>query len=112
VEVDGDYVRILGRDSDLINVGGHKVYPSEVEAAVLECTDVKDAVVYGAKSPITGSIVCADVVLRAPTDEVAARLRIKKHCASRLEPFMVPVRIKFVDTQLYSERMKRVRLRS
>ena len=42
VEVDGPYVRILGRTTELINVGGQKVYPSEVESALLELHNVSD----------------------------------------------------------------------
>src|SRR5262249_26068197 len=43
VEVDGDYVRILGRDSERITVGGEKVYPAEVEDVLLDMENVADA---------------------------------------------------------------------
>src|SRR5207247_5553917 len=61
VETDGDYFRILGRKSELINVGGAKVYPQEVEAVILELAEVAEATVWGAPNPITGNIVCARV---------------------------------------------------
>jgi len=110
VEQDGEYLRFLGRDSELINVGGQKVFPAEVEAVLLECEIVGEAVVYGQPNPITGKIVCADVQLKGSRDETEARRTIKKFCAQRLEPFKVPVKIRFVETGLTSDRMKRLRI--
>ena len=110
VEINGDFMRILGRDSELINVGGQKVFPAEVETVLLECELVAEAVVYGQPNPITGKIVCADVQLRGTPDEVEARRVIKRFCAQRLEPFKVPVKIQFVSGGLTSDRLKRVRV--
>jgi acyl-CoA synthetase (AMP-forming)/AMP-acid ligase II len=50
VEVDGDYFRILGRSTDLINVGGQKVYPTEVENVILEMDNIEDVAVFGEKN--------------------------------------------------------------
>jgi long-chain acyl-CoA synthetase len=110
VELNGDYMCFLGRDSELINVGGQKVFPAEVEAVLLACDVVAEAVVYGQENPITGKIVCADVQLRGTHDETEARRAIKKFCAQRLEPFKVPVKIRFVDGGLTSDRLKRLRI--
>ena len=110
VEQEGDYLRFLGRDSELINVGGQKVFPAEVEAVLLECEMVGEVVVYGQPNPITGKIVCADVQLRGARDESEARRTIKKFCAQRLEPFKVPVKIRFVESGLTSDRLKRLRI--
>jgi acyl-CoA synthetase (AMP-forming)/AMP-acid ligase II len=109
VEINGDYVRFLGRESELINVGGQKVFPAEVEAVLLECELVQDAVVYGQRHPVTGKIVCADIQLRGAEDEMEARRTIKRFCGARLEPFKVPVKIQFVQGGLYSDRLKRLR---
>jgi acyl-coenzyme A synthetase/AMP-(fatty) acid ligase len=110
VELNGEYMRFLGRDSELINVGGQKVFPAEVEEILLECELVQEAVVYGQRHPITGKIVCADVQLRGPGDEAEARRAIKRFCVERLEPFKVPVKIQFVQEGLYSDRLKRLRV--
>jgi acyl-coenzyme A synthetase/AMP-(fatty) acid ligase len=110
VELNGEYIRFLGRDSELINVGGQKVFPAEVEGILLECELVEEAVVYGQRHPITGKIVCADVQLRGAHDEGEARRMIKRFCAERLEPFKVPVKIRFVQGGLYSDRLKRLRI--
>ena len=103
-------MQFLGRDSELINVGGQKVFPAEVEAVLLESELVEEAVVYGQRHPITGKIVCADVQLRGNGDEAEARRAIKRFCGERLEPFKVPVKIQFVQAGLHSDRLKRVRV--
>jgi len=110
VELNGEYMRFLGRDSELINVGGQKVFPAEVEEILLQCDLVQEAVVYGQRHPITGKIVCADVQLRTSGDEAEARRAIKRFCSERLEPFKVPVKIQFVQNGLYSDRLKRLRV--
>ena len=110
VEAEGDYLRILGRESELINVGGQKVYPAEVEAVLLESPDVENAIVYKEKNSIMGHIVCANINRRSNCEmENEARLRIKKFCSQRLETFKIPVKINFVDELLHSDRLKRVR---
>ena len=110
VKLNGEYMQFLGRDSELINVGGQKVFPAEVEAVLLESELVEEAVVYGQKNPITGKIVCADVQLRGEVDEAEARRAIKRFCAERMESFKVPVKIQFVQAGLHNDRGKRQRV--
>lgn len=110
VELNGEYMRFLGRDSELINVGGQKVFPAEVEAVLLASDLVEEAVVYGQRHPITGKIVCADIQLRGGSDEAESRRAIKRFCAERLEPFKVPVKIQFVQGGLHSDRLKRMHI--
>jgi long-chain acyl-CoA synthetase len=110
VKLNGEYMQFLGRDSELINVGGQKVFPAEVEAVLLESELVEEAVVYGQKNPITGKIVCADVQLRGGSDEAEARRAIKRFCAERMESFKVPVKIQFVQAGLHNDRGKRQRV--
>lgn len=112
VEVDGEYFRILGRTSDLINIGGDKVYPAEVESLLLTLDNVKDAVVYGENHPLMGKIVCADIVLTKPESAASARLRIKKSCHDKIDRFKIPVKINFVEKELTSGRLKKRRLKS
>src|SRR5262249_15378818 len=68
VDVDGEYIRILGRKSELINVGGEKVHPTEVENALLQLDNVKDVTVYGRPNPITGNVVAVKISSREPED--------------------------------------------
>ena len=111
VEVDGEYMRILGRRSELINVGGEKVYPAEVESVIQSLPNIAEVSVYGEKNPITGSMVCALVKLVDSEDVQQARLRIKKACGETLPRFKVPVRITFTDDSQHSERFKKMRPR-
>lgn len=111
VEVDGEWLRILGRESEIINVGGNKVYPAEVEAAILELDGLVDVVVAGEPHPLMGAVVTATVVLRSGEPLAELKIRLRSHCAARLAPFKVPTRIRVVDGPLHSSRYKRQRMR-
>ena len=109
VEQDGEYLRILGRDTDIINVGGQKVYPVEIETQLLEMPEIEDVAVYGEKNFLTGMIVCADIVARDRGDDKLFKAKIKAFCREKMQPYMIPVKINFSDTALQSARMKRKR---
>ncbi len=110
VEEHGEFFKILGRKSEQINVGGEKVFPSEVESVLLECKHVEDAVVYGVKHAFLGNVVAADVVTSSrDLSEGEVRKEIRMFCGNRLESFKVPVKIQFVDGPLSGDRQKRVR---
>lgn len=112
VEEDGEYIRLIGRKSEIINVGGEKVFPIEVENIIQQFENVGEVTVYGEKNPIVGNIVCADVRMltkNETTNELSVRL--KKYCRERLEKFKVPVKISIVDRKQHSERFKKVRAR-
>ena len=57
VEVDGDYVRIVGRKSELINVGGERVHPTEIENVLLQLENVRDVTVFAKPNAVTGRVV-------------------------------------------------------
>jgi len=109
VEVDGEWIRFLGRTTDVINVGGSKVYPAEVESALLEMERVADAVVRGEAHAFTGQIVAATVRLTEPELPEAFKLRMRRFLAQRLAPHKVPVRVQITEDATYSARFKRIR---
>lgn len=109
VETDGEYVRILGRRSEIINVGGEKVYPSEVESVLLEIPNIADATVRGRPSPVTGMVVAATVRLVRDEDTDSVTRRVREHCLRRLEVFKVPVAVEVSDTAQHSDRFKKIR---
>jgi len=111
VEQDGEWLRILGRQSDIINVGGQKVYPSEVETVIIGHSSVVDVVVFGEENPLTGKIVCANIVLRAGVDPNAARKDILRMCHQQLQRYMVPMKIYFLNGTLQNARLKRDRFK-
>ncbi len=109
VQVDGDYLRILGRETDIINVGGEKVYAAEVESVLLEMDGVRDASVAGRANAVTGQVVTARLSLDEPEDRRALRRRIRRFCRGRLEPFKVPVQVEVVQGELHNARFKKTR---
>jgi acyl-CoA synthetase (AMP-forming)/AMP-acid ligase II len=109
VEVDGDYFKILGRKSELINVGGEKVYPQEVENCILQFPAVLDVTVFAEKNGLVGNIVCANVYIQELNDENLLINEIKKYCKSKLASFKVPVKIKLQNEPLYNDRFKKQR---
>jgi acyl-CoA synthetase (AMP-forming)/AMP-acid ligase II len=109
VETDGEYVRILGRKSEIINVAGEKVYPSEVENVLLELPFVADATVAGRPSHVTGQIVTATIKLTEPADPGEVATRVRAHCGRRLEPFKVPLLVEISDDDHHSDRFKKIR---
>jgi acyl-coenzyme A synthetase/AMP-(fatty) acid ligase len=98
VERRGDRYFFIGRREGLINVGGLKVHPEEVEAVINQHPAVSMSLVKGRKNPITGALVVADVVLR-PLDASAAGNRdaiiaeILAACREALPAYKVPSRI-------------------
>jgi long-chain acyl-CoA synthetase len=109
VEVDGEYFRILGRQSEIINVGGQKVYPAQVESVVQEMPEVAEVSVHGEKNAITGEIVCAAVRLRQRRDERQFHRELRQFCRGRLQEFQIPMRIRLVENVMHGERFKKNR---
>ena len=107
VEARGDRLRFLGRDSDLISVGGQKVYPAEIEDALKAIPWVVDAVVFGKPHPMLGAAVHARVQTRpdagAPSE---LRQKIRRHLTEMVEPYKIPQRFEFTASSLATGRFK------
>jgi long-chain acyl-CoA synthetase len=106
---DGEYFRVLGRKSELINVGGEKVFPAEVESVIQSMDNVIEATVYGEQNPLVGQIVCARIRTATPVDHAAFAAELKRFCAEQLERYKVPVKIQVEEQQQYGDRFKKVR---
>jgi acyl-coenzyme A synthetase/AMP-(fatty) acid ligase len=109
VEVDGEYLRILGRKSELINVGGEKVYPAEVESVLQLMDGVEDVAVTGEKHPMTGQVVCARVKLSTGEELSKFRARMRQFCHDKLPRFAIPQKVELVQDSLHGERFKKMR---
>ena len=111
VEEEGDLIKVTGRQSDVINVGGQKVFPAEVEAVLLECPQVAEATVYAISHPMLGQVVGAKLSLLIDTDDGSGVLAIiKAHCKSHLQRYKIPMRFELVGLDQHgSERGKKVR---
>lgn len=110
VEVKGDYFRILGRKSEIINVGGEKVFPQEVENVISQINGIIDVIVYAENNPLTGKIVCAKVKYDGNKLNSELSREIKLFCREKLENYKVPVKINIVDHTFESERFKKNRI--
>lgn len=108
-ERDGGFIRIRGRSKEIINVGGEKVLPLEVEALLLQSPRIADCVVYGERNAITGQIVCADIVPRETMTPAEMRKHVHELIGGRVDRFKIPSRIKLVERLDLSERFKKRR---
>ena len=98
VEERDGWMRILGRESELINVGGEKVYPAEVDASLSAHAAVEDAATIGVPHERKGEEIVSVVVLREGEigdPQLAAALI--DFCRERLPEEKCPARIDFVD---------------
>ena len=107
VEVDGEYIKIIGRAKEVINVGGQKVLPAEIESIILEMEEISDCMVYGEKNAITGQTVVCDVVLNKNIENIKKRVRV--FCKDRLDAYKIPTKVNVVDKTNFSDRFKKIR---
>jgi acyl-coenzyme A synthetase/AMP-(fatty) acid ligase len=103
-----------GRRDGVINVGGLKVHPEEVEAVLNRHPQVQLSLVKTKKNPITGALVVADVLLRDPSDSECDQFRelqqsIIQFCRESLAPHKVPAALRFVPALAISDTGKLVR---
>jgi acyl-coenzyme A synthetase/AMP-(fatty) acid ligase len=97
IELRGERYFFIGRDGGIINVGGLKINPEEVEAVINRHPGVRMSRVSGRKSPITGAIVIAEVVLAdAANDNATFKQAILEACRDKLPAFKVPAMLRFV----------------
>lgn len=101
LELRDDRYYFIGRRDGVINIGGLKVHPEEVEAVINRHSEVRMSLVRTRKSPITGAIVVADVVLNTASagNGQAGKLKdeILQLCRGMLPRHKVPAAIHFVD---------------
>lgn len=109
VEVKGEYIKILGRTTDLINVGGEKVFPIEVESALLECEGVLDVRVYGEPHPMMGKVVAAEVKVGSENNNRDFIKRLRAYSLKNLEAFKRPVKFVLTTNDLFTDRFKKRR---
>lgn len=89
------YLFLRGRKDDLINIGGEKVFPEEVEDVVRHIVGVKDVVAFGVNHDIFGQVIKIHVIKEKNTDVDKSKILV--HCMKNLEKFKVPSKIEFVE---------------
>lgn len=78
----------------MVNVGGYKVNPYEVEQALEQHPLIKQAYIYGKANPVLGNILMADIVAVEPVSE----RELREFLSPLLQPFKIPRIINFVDS--------------
>jgi acyl-coenzyme A synthetase/AMP-(fatty) acid ligase len=101
VELRGGRYYFVGRRGGIVNIGGLKVHPEEIEAVINRHAEVRMSRARSRHSPITGSLVVADVVLAndrelSRSEEISNK--ILADCRASLAPHKVPATIKFVPS--------------
>ncbi|CCG01388.1 AMP-binding protein [Blastococcus saxobsidens] len=96
VEMTADRIRILGRASGAVNVGGVLVSPEQVESVLRAHPDVVDAVVTSRRNAFSGNILVADVLPTSEADTRALPAALRAEVASRLSSVHVPASVKVV----------------
>ena len=108
VSVEGERAYFKGRADSLINVGGSKVFPEEVESHLLQLPCISDVVVTAQPNPITGYILIADVVPNKQVDEFEIRKQINDHLQA-LPRYARPALLRFKDQFSFSATGKKSR---
>jgi acyl-CoA synthetase (AMP-forming)/AMP-acid ligase II len=100
VELRGDRYHFVGRRGGIMNIGGLKVHPEEIEAVINRHAEVRMSCAKSRRSPITGAIVVADVVLANGDSgrSDAVRHEILANCRASLASYKVPAVIRFVQS--------------
>jgi acyl-CoA synthetase (AMP-forming)/AMP-acid ligase II len=104
----------VGRRDGIINVGGLKVHPEEIEAVINRHPDVSMSLVKAKKNPVTGALVVADVVLKsqlqlASNVPSALEQAILQFCRQELALYKVPAVINFVSALAVAQTGKLIR---
>lgn len=120
-----EYIRIIGRTKEVINVGGEKVIPQEVEGIILQMKGIADCLVYGEENAITGQSVSAKIVLDknemldsylhdvSQNKQVSSNIEIKniirKFCKNKISNYKIPSKVEVVESLQISDRFKKIR---
>ncbi len=109
VEIQRDRVLFRGRNSDVINVGGRKVMPADVEAVLRSIPGVVEVRVYARKSSLAGQLVAADLVLAEGVEAVQVKAAAERVAREKLAPYQVPRSINVVSEIARNEVFKILR---
>ena len=86
---------LVGRNDDVINIGGEKVIPSEIEEIIKQIPEIEDAVAFGIDNKIFGKTIKVNVIKKKNSN--LEKIKILSYCLKNLEKFKIPSKIEFVD---------------
>ena len=87
--------KFVSRKNELINVGGYKVNPNEVEEVLLQNSKIKNAKVFGKPNAVLGNILSAEIVVFENQELEEAEIR--NYLEDKLQNYKIPRRISFVE---------------
>jgi acyl-coenzyme A synthetase/AMP-(fatty) acid ligase len=94
IDEENGIFKFKNRKNELINVGGYKVNPHEVESEISKIKGVEHVIVYGKSNSVLGNILCAEIV---SSDAKLNELKIRQFLSDKLQDFKIPRRIIFTD---------------
>lgn len=106
VTIKNDRVHFMGRASGVINVGGNKVHPEQVEQILLQVPGVQQAYVYAKTSSVLGQLVVADLVAVAGEDTTNLQKAVLAYCLQHLQRFQIPTRLNWLNSLAVSDNGK------
>lgn len=110
VEEKDGYIKIIGRNSEIINVGGEKVLPTEVESVIFQMPHVSDCIVYGEKNPIVGQMVVAKILYDEDIKLSELKKLVTAFCKDKLTRYKIPAKVVKMSEAEYTERFKKKRI--
>ncbi len=105
VEIKNGFIKVLGRNSKIVNIGGLKVNPEEIQSILMEIPGIRRSRVYGVKNPITGNHLEADVAI-SDGNSISEK-DIKLYLSAKLERYKIPNIIRIKDVPI-NYRFKRL----
>jgi long-chain acyl-CoA synthetase len=104
------FITILGRENEIINIGGEKVYPQEIESLLLKIDIVADANVYKNNHPLLGEHIIAELSLSKEKEDYTKDIdKIRNFCKKMLPKYKVPSKFLIKKKLLMNHRLKKVR---
>lgn len=95
IDEENKIFKFVSRKNELINVGGYKVNPNEVEEVLLQNPKIKDAKVFGKPNAVLGNILLAEILLFENQDLEEAEIR--NYLEEKLQNYKIPRKISFVE---------------
>lgn len=110
IDADG-YVRIVGRKKEMINRGGLKIYPREVEELYYTHPKIQEVAVIGLPDPVLGEKSCVNILLK--NGETATDTEMREYVRGKLADYKIPDFVRFVDAfpMTNSGKIRKVELR-
>jgi len=88
--------RFKSRKNELVNVGGYKVSPNEVETFIMQIEGIQQAIVYGKPNSVLGNILCTEIKMEP--DHTITESEVRQFLTTKLQDFKIPRKIIFVES--------------